>query len=237
VVSGELHPLKRLSRRLLVRGVVLAGALHLAAFGGWLAARHMKPEPPVPELTIEVRRVTSPADLGVPPPLTQEIDASAQVAIAAAAAPSIGEPEPVPDAQATTMTIATSDQLAEALTPVDLDQLRGGQDSLVVDDSAFRERPEQPVDIRNVEQMPTVVNAPRPEYPDLARSAEIEGVVKVRVLITKEGRVAEATVIDGNRLLHEATLAAVKRWTFNPALQHNRPVPVRVDLPVRFTLD
>ncbi len=77
VISGELHPLKRFSRKLLIRGTIVGMALHLLAFGGWLIARTMKPEPPAVVATIDVRRVSTPQDLGVPPSLTQEIDASA----------------------------------------------------------------------------------------------------------------------------------------------------------------
>jgi TonB family protein len=237
VISGEFHPLKRVSRRLLVRGIVVAGILHLGSFGGWLVARNMKPEPPPPALTIAITRVTSPADLGVPSSLAPEVDAAAQMAVAAASTPSIGVPEPVPDFQATTTTLATTDQLAESLTPVDMDQLRSNSDSLVVDESVFEVQSDRPVDINQIEELPVVINAPDPVYPEMARSGEVEGEVRVRVLINKEGKVAEASVVDGNWILHDAAVAAAKKYTFKPALQQRKPVPVRVDIVIPFTLN
>jgi protein TonB len=237
VISGELHPLKRFSRRLLIRGTIVGMGLHLIAFGGWLIARSMKPEPPARAVTIDLTRIRTPQDLGVPPSLTQEIDASAQVAIATAAAPSFGVPEPVPDFQATTTTLATTEQIADALTPVDMDQLRSGSDSLVVDESMFDIKSDKPIDYRAVEELPVPINTPAPIYPDMARSGDVEGAVTVMALITKDGRVSDVKVTEGNWVLHDAAIAAVKKWTFKPALQQHKPVAVWVEIPLNFTLN
>jgi TonB family protein len=237
VISGELHPLKRFSRRLLIRGTIVGMTLHLLVFGGWLIARSMKPEPPVAVMTLEPRHVSTVQDLGVPPSLTQEVDASAQVAVATAAAPSIGVPEPVPDFQATTTTMATTEQIAEALVPVDMDQLRQGGDSLVVDASMFDIKSDKPVDWKAVEELPVPINTPAPIYPDMARSGDVEGAVTVMALITKEGRVSDVKVTEGNWVLHDAAIAAVKKWTFKPALQQHKPVAVWVEIPLNFSLN
>jgi TonB family protein len=237
VVSGELHPLKRFGRRLLIWGIVIAGLLHVGTFGGWLIARTMKPEPPPVVATIEVKRITSPAELGVPPSLTQNVDATAVMQEAVGAAPSIGVPEPVPDFQATTTTLATTEQLADILTPVDVSDLRHGSDSLVVDESMFDTQGDAVSDISAVEELPVPINTPEPVYPDLARSGEVEGDVVVRALITREGKVAQVMVVDGNWVLHDAAITAVKKWTFKPALQQHKPVPVWVEIPLHFTLN
>lgn len=238
IISGEMHPLKKFGRKLLIRGIIVAAVLHLGLFGGWLMARTMKPEPPPAAVVINVQRVTSTAELGVPPSLTSQVDALAQASIGIAAQPSIGVPEPVPDFQATTATVATMDQIAEALTPVDMDQLRGGAaDSIVIDESIFDVQSDAPSEITSVQELPIPINTPDPIYPDLARSQGVEGEVRVRALITKEGKVAEVVVVDGNWVLHEAAIAAVKGWTFKPALQQHKPVPVWVEIPLDFSLD
>jgi len=238
VISGELHPLKRFGRRLLIRGTIVAMAIHLIVFGGWLIRRSIKPNAPVAVITIPIRTVTKPSDLGVPPSLTQETSAAdVQVAVATGAAPTIGVPEPVPDFQATTTTLATADQIAEALMPVDVDQLGSRADSIVVDPSLFESQNASPEAFNVAEEMPVPINTPAPVYPDIARSGEVEGNVTVRVLITKEGTVSKVDVIEGNWVLHEATIAAVKKWTFKPALQQHKPVPVWVEIPIEFTLN
>ncbi len=238
IVSGEMHPLKRFGRKLLIRGIIVAAVLHLGLFGGWLMARTMKPEPPPAAVVIEVKKISTVQDLGVPPSLAQEVSAEAVAAVAVAAAPSIGVPEPVPDFQATTATVGTIDQIAEALTPVDMDQLRGGAgDSIVVDESIFDVQSDTPTEITSVQELPIPINTPDPVYPDLARSQGVEGEVRVRALITKEGKVAEVVVIDGNWVLHEAAKDAVMKWTFKPALQQHKPVPVWVEIPLDFSLD
>jgi TonB family protein len=237
VINGELHPLKRFSRRLLISGTIVGMSMHLLAFGGWLIARSMKPEPPPRAIQFEVKRITEAAELGVPPSLAQELNAEAQVAVATAAAPSIGVPEPVPDFQATTTTMATTEQIAEALVPVDMDQLRSGGDSLVVDESMFDMKSDKPVDWNAVEELPVPINTPAPIYPDMARSGDVEGAVTVKALITKDGRVSEVVVTEGNWVLHDAAIAAVKKWTFKPALQQHKPVAVWVEIPLNFSLN
>ena len=237
VVSGELHPLKRFGRRLLISGIVIAGLLHLGTFGGWMIARTMKPEPPPSMARIELKTIKTAQDFGVPPSLTQTDQVDAQAAVAVASAPSIGVPEPVPDFQATTTTLATTEQIAEALTPVDVSDLRSGSDSLVVDESYFNRQGDAVSDISAVEELPVPINTPAPVYPDLARSGEVEGDVVVQALITREGKVSDVKVVDGNWVLHDAAITAVKKWTFKPALQQHKPVSVWVEIPLHFTLD
>ncbi len=239
VVDPDLHPLKRFGQRLLIRSIIVAGCLHLSIFGGWLAARAYKPAPPPPAMTLDVtvKKITSPADLGVPPSLTQSDDVAVATEVAVTAAPSIGVPEPVPDFQATTTTMATTTQIAEALTPVDVSDLRSSADSLVIDESVFDTASNDPVSINAVQERPVPIHTPAPVYPEMARKAEAEGVVIVQVVIDKEGKVSNAVVIEGNWLLHEAAIAAIKQWTFKPALQQRKPVAVRVNIPLQFYLD
>jgi TonB family protein len=235
VINPDLHPLKRYGRRLLIRGIVVAGVLHLGAFGGWLIARNAKPAPVrVLEITVP-KTIKKASDIAPPPSLTDNVPTDA-IQVAATSAPSIGVPEPVPDFQATTTTVATAEQIAEQLSPVDANDLRGGSDSLIVDESIFNTRGDAPVDMNAVEELPVAINTPAPVYPDLARSGEVEGEVRVRALITKEGRVSDVVVVDGNWVLHDAAIAAVKKWTFKPALQQHKPVAVWVEIPLYFTL-
>jgi TonB family protein len=82
-----------------------------------------------------------------------------------------------------------------------------------------------------------LVEQQAPEYPPLARRARIQGTVRFKVLINKEGRVAEIQLVSGHPLLVPAAVAAVKRWTYQPTLLNGRPVEVvtQVDVPFRLT--
>lgn len=232
-VVGETHPLKKYYRRLFYRGAITAMSCHILLFGGWLVGRNLKPKPVARERSVQV---VSYREMGVPPSIAQTNDV-AQVAVAAQVAPpSIGVPEPVPDFQAQNTNLATTEQLAEALAPVDISSLDSGGDSLVVDASQFENDNPSPDDFVAVEEMPVLITPPVPVYPEMARAAEVEGVVTVRALVTKEGKIGDAFVTEGHPMLNDAAIAAVKKAAFKPALQQHKPVAVWVQIPIRFSL-
>ena len=231
-VVGETHPLKKHYRSLFYRGAITAMSCHVLIFGGWLVGRNLKPKQEARERKVQV---VSYREMGVPPSIAQNNDVS-QVTIAAQVAPpSIGVPEPVPDFQAQNTSLATTDQLAEALAPVDVSTLDSKGDSLVVNNDLPNDNP-SPDDFVAVEEMPVLITPPQPVYPEMARAAEVEGVVTIRALVTKEGKIGDAFVTDGHPMLNDAAIAAVKKAVFKPALQQHKPVAVWVQIPIRFSL-
>ena len=76
-------------------------------------------------------------------------------------------------------------------------------------------------------------------YPDHARAAGVEGVVRVRYDVTVEGRVVNAQVdaADPAGVFDDAALALVRSWRFRPAVEDGESVaaPARVS-EVRFQL-
>jgi TonB family protein len=232
-VLGDAHPLRKKYRKFLITAAVFAGLAHLIGFGSWLVARSIHREPP----PAHVVRIVKIADLGVPPSLSQR-DVSTQVAVSAQVAPpSIGVPEPVPDFQAPNLTIASQEEMAQVLQPTDLQSLGGGgRDSLVVQfDNSGDESP-NPEDFVAYEDAPVLITMPPPVYPEMARQAEVEGTVQVRLLVGKDGKVKDAIVTQGVTMLNDAAIEAAKKAIFKPALQQKRPVEVWVQVPMRFTL-
>ena len=77
-----------------------------------------------------------------------------------------------------------------------------------------------------------------PAYPAAAREQGFEGLVVLNVEVLSSGRVGEVhvAVSSGARVLDQAALDAVKRWTFAPARQGGRAVDSLVEVPVKFTL-
>ena len=76
-------------------------------------------------------------------------------------------------------------------------------------------------------------------YPDQARAAGVEGVVRVRYDVTVEGLVVNARVdaADPVGVFDDAALALVRSWRFRPAVEDGESVaaPARVS-EVRFQL-
>lgn len=77
-----------------------------------------------------------------------------------------------------------------------------------------------------------------PEYPSDARKAKAEGVVVVRTVIDRKGKVASTEVVEAGRDdFGVAAIAAISEWTFEPATLEGEPVPVYYHLTVRFRMD
>jgi TonB family protein len=87
-----------------------------------------------------------------------------------------------------------------------------------------------------VDEMPVLISMPTPMYTDAARQAQLEGVVLVRALVGKDGRVKRTEVAKSIPLLDEAAAAAVAKAVFKAAVQKRQPVAVWVSIPVRFKL-
>lgn len=76
-----------------------------------------------------------------------------------------------------------------------------------------------------------------PAYPALARQAKIQGTVRFRATIGKDGSVVNLELISGHPLLVAAAKAAAKQWTFKPTLVNGQPVQVVTTVDVNFSLD
>ena len=83
---------------------------------------------------------------------------------------------------------------------------------------------------------PTRTRYVPPQYPDIARSVRVEGVVIIEAIIGSDGKVEQARVLRSKPLLDEAALAAVRAWEYTPTLLNDRPVPVIMTVTVQFSL-
>jgi len=77
-----------------------------------------------------------------------------------------------------------------------------------------------------------------PRYPEIARRRGYEGEVLLSVMVSVDGTVGEVTVKkpSGHPILDRAAVRAVAAWEFEPARRMGVPVPLSVDIPVRFEL-
>lgn len=75
----------------------------------------------------------------------------------------------------------------------------------------------------------------RPEYTQAARAANVEGRVRVELLIDEQGEVKSARVVSGLGYgLDEAALAAAQRMRFRPALRCGKSVAAPFVISMRF---
>ena len=61
------------------------------------------------------------------------------------------------------------------------------------------------------------IASPVPVYPEIARRMRLEGVVKVQVVISPDGRVKETKVIGGHPILVSTVQETLKNWKYAPA--------------------
>ncbi len=73
-----------------------------------------------------------------------------------------------------------------------------------------------------------------PTYPPLARSARVTGVVRVEATVDPMGKVTQAKIVEGHRLLQKAAESAVTNWQFvaEPASEHLRTVVITYDFQI-----
>jgi periplasmic protein TonB len=82
-----------------------------------------------------------------------------------------------------------------------------------------------------------LVNRVEPKYPTIAIAAHISGTVHLRAIISKDGTVRELEVVDGNPLLAQAALVAVRNWRYQPTRLNGEPVEVETYVTVNFILN
>lgn len=78
--------------------------------------------------------------------------------------------------------------------------------------------------------------SPRPAYPEIARRAGIHGTVSLQVRLTKDGHVEVQKLLEGEPVLADAAVDAVKKWQAKPALLKGKKVEVISTVTFNFQL-
>lgn len=76
----------------------------------------------------------------------------------------------------------------------------------------------------------------RPQYPNAAREARVQGVVILEIVVAESGDVADARVLRSIPALDEAAIEAVRQWQFRSTLLNGEAVPVILTVTVQFNL-
>ena len=93
--------------------------------------------------------------------------------------------------------------------------------------------------LAQVDSAPRAMSQALPRYPRRARQRNIEGWVKVRFLVDKEGRVRNLRILKESPpdVFHETVMETAPRWRFSPAKRGGRPVNVWVEQTINFKMD
>ncbi len=144
----------------------------------------------------------------------------------------MGIPVPVPETQAPPdQTIASQQEIASSAGV----GVGTGDETIVVQPPPPEELPKLG-DYVYADELPVLITDIPPRYPELAREAQAEGEVLLRVLVGKDGRVADVHIDTSVPMFDEAAVEAARKWVFRPALSGNRPVAVWIVRRVRFRL-
>jgi protein TonB len=75
-----------------------------------------------------------------------------------------------------------------------------------------------------------------PEYPLIAKRARVEGIVRLKAIISREGVIENLQVIDGHPLLVPSAMEAARQWRYRPYLLNGNAVEVETFISVHFLL-
>ena len=87
-----------------------------------------------------------------------------------------------------------------------------------------------------VSDKPELLKKVAPAYPELARKAQVEGVVVVKILIDTNGDIEDAQIFKSIPMLDRAAIDAAMKFKFTPGKQRDRFVKVWMKLPFKFNL-
>lgn len=96
--------------------------------------------------------------------------------------------------------------------------------------------PDVPVAIVSEIQAAKLIRKVTPAYPEMAKRANISGVVEIEAIIAKDGTMRSLRVLRGHPLLINAAVEAVKQWRYRPTLLQGQPVEVITRIEVNFRL-
>jgi protein TonB len=184
-----------------------------------------------------------------PVPVTRDNTQGAGTTIPAAATERVSRPPAAPEAKkpalgevhlaSPTMNRAAAAQdngaEAPAISSGNADENAGGLDSgLSAGNGKQPVAPEAPLPVGGDVKAAKLISSVAPVYPILAKNQHVSGNVVIDALIDETGHVTTAKVISGPALLHQAALAAVRQWKYQPASLDGKPVSMHLSVTLQF---
>jgi protein TonB len=98
------------------------------------------------------------------------------------------------------------------------------------------EMPSEPPVFVSGRRVPKLIKQVKPEFPAEAFASRLQGVVIVEAQTDIYGRVGRARIIGGPPIFHEAALAAVRQWLYEPYIVDGVPRPIYFTVQITFGL-
>jgi protein TonB len=85
---------------------------------------------------------------------------------------------------------------------------------------------------------PVLVREVKPQYTKDARDRKVQGTVEMECVVDSDGSVRDDIAVTKSLdpALDEQAIIALKQWRFRPGTFHDKPVPVKVNIEMTFTL-
>jgi periplasmic protein TonB len=136
------------------------------------------------------------------------------------------------------------EQASSAPPSVDIQSLRGNSGGVGVPFGAGNELdvviPPPPVAAKPVRisrmMEGNLIRRIEPMYPSLARQARIQDAVVLSAVISRDGMIERLQALNGQPMLEQAAIDAVRQWRYRPYLLNGEPVEVETQITVNFTL-
>jgi protein TonB len=93
-----------------------------------------------------------------------------------------------------------------------------------------------PVRVGGSVKPPKLLKRVSPEYPSIATSARLQGIVVLEATIGTDGKVSDVRVVRSIPLLDTAAADAVRQWEYEPTVLKGAAVPVITRVAVEFKL-
>jgi protein TonB len=92
--------------------------------------------------------------------------------------------------------------------------------------------------IADADTKPVAIQRVPPHFPTAERRAGMPGYAITDFIVTTEGRVAQARVIEASdNAFAAAALQAVSQWRFRPATRNGAPVACHMQVPIKFAVN
>jgi periplasmic protein TonB len=96
--------------------------------------------------------------------------------------------------------------------------------------------PDVPVRVGGQIKAPGLSKRVDPEYPPIARSSNLQGIVILEATVDTQGHVQEVKVLRSAGVFDEPAVSAVKQWQYSPLMLNGKPTPFVVTVTVKFGL-
>ena len=81
-----------------------------------------------------------------------------------------------------------------------------------------------------------LIHRVQPEYPEIASAHRVEGMVVLRAIIGKDGKIKDLKPVSGPEMLVRPAVGAVEQWLYKPYMLMGEPVEVETQIIVNFQL-